>query len=76
MLVLSRKEGESIVIGDEIVVTVLEVRSGQIRIGIDAPRELQVHRKEVYQQVIEANQEAIASSEASVSAVRRSLGRP
>ena len=73
MLVLSRKEGESIVIGDDIVVTVLEVRAGQIRIGIDAPRNLQVHRQEIYRQVIQANQEAVASSRASVDVVK---GRP
>jgi carbon storage regulator len=70
MLVLSRKEGESIVIGDDIVVTVLEVRAGQIRIGIDAPRTLQVHRQEIYRQVIEANQDAVARSRASVDIVR------
>lgn len=70
MLVLSRKEGESIVIGDNIVVTVLEVRSGQIRIGIDAPRDLQVHRHEVYRQVLEANQDAVANARASADALR------
>lgn len=61
MLVLSRRPGESIVIGNDIVVTVLEVRGGQIRIGIDAPRNLQVHREEVYQEVCRENEKAIAS---------------
>ena len=70
MLVLSRREGESIVIGDNIVVTVLEVRAGQIRIGIDAPRDLQVHRQEVYRQVMEANQDAVANAKASASMLR------
>ena len=65
MLVLTRKAGESIVIGNEVVITVLEVRGGQIRLGVDAPRNLAVHRAEIYQQVMEENQAAsIDASEA------------
>lgn len=48
MLVLSRKRNEKIVIGEEITVTVLEVRGDQVQIGIDAPRAIPVHRHEVY----------------------------
>ncbi len=51
MLVLSRRVGESIVIGEEIVITILEVRGGQVRVGVDAPRRVQVHREEVFRQV-------------------------
>lgn len=51
MLVLSRKAGESLVIGDDIVITVLEIRSHQIRVGISAPREVDVHREEVYKRI-------------------------
>ena len=47
MLILTRKANESLVIGDTVTVTVLEVRGGQVRIGIDAPREVQVYRKEI-----------------------------
>lgn len=47
MLVLSRKKSESIVINDDIVVTVVEVRGDKVRLGIQAPREVPVHRKEV-----------------------------
>ena len=47
MLVLSRKEGESIVIDGKITVTVVSVRGGQVRFGVDAPKEVSVHRKEV-----------------------------
>lgn len=61
MLVLTRKAGESIVIGNEVVITVLEIRGGQIRLGVDAPRNLAVHRAEVYQQVMAENQAAVAS---------------
>ena len=51
MLILSRKVGESLVIADDIIVTVLEVRSQQIRIGISAPRDVDVHREEVFQRI-------------------------
>ena len=53
MLVLTRKVNQSIVIGDEIEVVVLEVRGEQIRIGIRAPRDVVVHRKEIYDQISE-----------------------
>jgi carbon storage regulator len=62
MLVLTRRTGESIVIGNDIVVTVLEVRHDQVRIGIDAPRSVQVHREEVFAQVMEENTAAVASA--------------
>ncbi|MGV3614641.1 MAG: carbon storage regulator CsrA [Fimbriimonas sp.] len=55
MLVLTRKVGQSIVIGDEIEVVVLEVRGEQVRIGIRAPKTVAVHRKEIYDQIQEEN---------------------
>lgn len=63
MLVLSRRPGESIVIGNDIVVTVLEVRPDQIRLGIDAPRSVSVHREEVYQEVMRENAAAVATAD-------------
>lgn len=48
MLILSRRNGESIRIGDEVTITILQSKGGQVRIGIDAPREVAVHREEVY----------------------------
>lgn len=51
MLVLSRNVGETLHIGDDITVTVLGVQGNQARIGIDAPRDVQVHREEIYQLV-------------------------
>lgn len=63
MLVLSRRAGESIVIGNDVMITVLEVRGGQIRLGVDAPRNLAVHRAEVYEQVQAENRAAAASSQ-------------
>ncbi len=53
MLVLSRKKDESIVICDDIVVTVVEVRGDKVRLGIEAPREVPVHRREVYDKIKE-----------------------
>ena len=55
MLVLTRRAGESIVIGDDVRVVVLDVRGDTIRIGIEAPRSVQVHRAEVYAEVQAAN---------------------
>ena len=48
MLVLSRKKGESIVINNDIIITVTEIRGDKVRLGIDAPTEIPVHRREVY----------------------------
>jgi carbon storage regulator len=53
MLVLTRKVGQSIVIGDGIEVLVLEVRGEQVRLGIRAPKDVTVHRKEIYDQIAE-----------------------
>lgn len=58
MLVLTRKVNQSIIIGDDIEVVVLEVRGEQIRLGIRAPRDVVVHRKEIYDQIQEENKAA------------------
>jgi carbon storage regulator len=58
MLVLTRKVHQSIVIGDDVEVVVLEVRGEQVRIGIRAPKNVTVHRKEIYEQIAEENREA------------------
>ncbi|HAV93605.1 MAG TPA: carbon storage regulator [Proteobacteria bacterium] len=51
MLILTRRIGEVLIIGDEVKLTVLGVRGNQVRIGVDAPRSVAVHRKEIYDQV-------------------------
>ncbi len=63
MLVLTRRPGESIVVGEDIVVTVIEIKGGQVRIGIDAPRSVEVYREEIYEQVRQENLSAIANVE-------------
>ena len=58
MLVLTRRANQSIMIGHEIVVTVLEVRGDQVRLGIKAPRSIDVHREEIFAQLQRANRDA------------------
>ena len=58
MLALSRKKNEAIVINNNIEITVLEINGEQVKIGISAPKEVPVYRKEVYVQIQESNQEA------------------
>ena len=58
MLVLTRKPGERLVIGDNIVITVVEIKGDNIRIGIDAPREVKVYRGEIYDAIVAENRQA------------------
>jgi carbon storage regulator len=62
VLVLSRRLGESIVIGHDVTVTVVEVRGDVVRLGIEAPRDVNVHRQEVYLELQEANRSAASPS--------------
>ena len=61
MLALSRKQGESIVIGNNIEITVIEAKGDQVKIGISAPKSVPVYRKEIYAQIQEENREAVAN---------------
>ncbi len=62
MLFLSRKKSESIVINDDVVVTVIEVRGDKVRLGITAPREIPVHRKEVVDAMVRESQDDSAAA--------------
>jgi carbon storage regulator len=73
VLVLTRRSGESVMIGDDVVVTVLDVRGDVVRVGIKAPRCIQVHREEVYRELQKANREAASPSETAVEALSRML---
>ena len=59
MLILTRRNGESVIIGDDITVTVLGIRHGQVRIGITAPKNITVHREEVYERLRSANDASV-----------------
>lgn len=58
MLVLTRKVGESIRIGDDVKITIIEADGNNIKIGIDAPRSVKVHREEVFERILEENKQA------------------
>lgn len=72
MLALSRKKNEAIIINNNVEVTILEVKGDQVKIGITAPKEVPVYRKEVYLQIQEANKEAV--NVAGMEALKNLLG--
>ena len=62
MLVLTRKPGESVYIGNDVKITLMEIKGNQIRIGVDAPQSVKIYREEIYLQILEENKQAAASS--------------
>lgn len=72
MLALSRKKNEAIIISNHVEVTILEVKGDQVKIGITAPKEVPIYRKEVYLQIQEANKEAVNAD--GVEALRNLMG--
>ena len=58
MLVLTRKPGEGIIIGEDVTIRIIEMKGGGVRIGIDAPKTSKIYRQEVYERIIEENKQA------------------
>ncbi len=63
MLILTRRIGESVMIDDEVKITVLGVKGNQVRIGIDAPKHVSVHREEIYMRILEEKQNKTDNSD-------------
>jgi carbon storage regulator len=69
MLILTRRVGETLMIGDEVTVTVLGVKGNQVRIGVNAPKEVAVHREEIYQRIAKEKEENASVEPVAVGAV-------
>lgn len=79
MLILTRKPGESIYIGDHIRVTINEIKGNQVRVGIDAPSDLRIYREEIYLQILEENKQAAAAAfdeSAGLESLSKAFGGP
>ncbi len=72
MLALSRKKNESIIVNNDVEITILEIKGDQVKIGITAPKSVPIYRKEVYLQIKEANKEASTSE--GIDALKNLLG--
>lgn len=66
MLALTRKPGQQIMIGDDIIIHVVDVQGDNVRLGIEAPKSIKIYRSELYQAIVEENKKAVASSHENV----------
>jgi len=71
LLVLTRKKGEKIVIGDNIVLTVVDIKGDQVQLGIEAPRDIPVHREEVYKEIQEENIKARKTERVNLESIQK-----
>lgn len=75
MLILARKIGEAIAIGDDIKIRILEVKGGQVKIGVDAPDHIMVHREEIYLRILEENKKAALEAPADLESIASVFAR-
>jgi carbon storage regulator len=75
MLILSRKKGEAIQIGDGIEIRVVSIQGDQVKIGIDAPKSVEVFRKEIYDQIQEENKQAVIASPILIDLIAKSKNK-
>lgn len=75
MLALSRKAGESIMIGNDIEITILEVKGDQVKVGINAPQSVPIYRKELFIQIQESNKEAVKNAMEGVNSLGDLFGK-
>ena len=75
MLILTRKFGENIRIGDKIKIIILDVKGGQVKLGIDAPANITVHREEIYERIQEENRKAANASPIAIKDAARALSK-
>lgn len=75
MLVLTRKIDQSIVIGDNIKIIIVDVRGDQVKLGIEAPKDVSVHREEVYEDIQQENRRAVVSQSINIDELNRLLNR-
>ena len=75
MLILTRKQGESVAIGDDIVVTVVEIQGKQVKLGVRAPREVTVHRQEIYEKIQLENIRASQVQDFDISQLRDAISK-
>lgn len=73
MLVLTRKAGDGIIIGDDIIIKIIEMKGGGVRIGIEAPKDKKIYRQEVYDRIIEENREALQWNMTDLDAISKNL---
>ena len=74
MLILTRKQGESVAIGDDIQVTVVEIQGKQVKLGVKAPREVAVHRQEIYEKIQQENIRASQVDDFDLSELQKAAG--
>lgn len=75
MLILARKIGEAIAIGDDIKIRVLEIKGGQVKIGVEAPGDIAVHREEIYQKILEENKRAAMEAPGDLNSLAAVFGK-